>query len=73
MASPSKGKGVVIMFETAVEIAATAKKAWIVGVCLLIFVGLGTLIWVIGGREDDVFRRTSNEREYKNYTLRETV
>jgi hypothetical protein len=57
VAGLGREKAWVILFASDAQIAAAAKKPWIVGVCVGISVGLGTLIWILGWTGDDVFRR----------------
>lgn len=57
VAGLGREKGWVILFATDAQIAAAAKTPWIVGICLGIFVGLGTLVWILGERGDDIFRK----------------
>ncbi len=57
MAGLGREKGWVILFATDAQIAAAARTPWIVGICMGIFVGLGTLVWILGGRGDDVFKK----------------
>ncbi|KAE9366619.1 hypothetical protein N431DRAFT_495066 [Stipitochalara longipes BDJ] len=57
VAGLGRDKGWVILFATDAQIAAAAKTPWIVGICLGIGVGLGTLIWILWGRGDDIFKK----------------
>ncbi len=55
MAGLGKANGWVILFASDAQIAAAAKTPWVAGICIGIFTGIGTLIWILGGRGDDVF------------------
>ncbi len=60
MAGLGKANGWVILFATDAQIAAAAKTPWVAGIFIGIFAAIGALIWILGGREDDVF--VGNER-----------